>query len=326
MLLILACAGSGSVLEPDPAGGYRVLFIGNSLTYFNDLPGTVARLGSMADVVIHVESVALPNFAVIDHASGMSNAVETIRSGKWDYVVLQQGPTTTEIGRDTLLLAVRQLDPIIRGAGGRPALLMVWPPSGNLEAFDAVHQSYQQSGNAVGGLFLPAGDAWRTVLVSNPDLPLYGIDGYPPAELGTYLTALVVYEGITGRDARSLPRQAVVASHPLVRGGCDHSVVATSGSRNRGSGCRSRHHALRPIRQPRCYGVAGGGGASTAAMRSSTSERSCSQTFGALSLISSGATQRLVVATCACWSLPLSWSATVTRHLADDPNTALELG
>jgi hypothetical protein len=93
---------------------------------------------------------------------------------------------------------------------------MVWPPSGNLEAFDAVHQSYQQSANAVGGLFLPAGDAWRTALGSNPDLPLYGIDGYHPGELGTYLTALVVYEGITNRDARSLPRQAVVAAHPLV--------------------------------------------------------------------------------------------------------------
>lgn len=214
--LLVACGGGETPSDPGTGHVYRVLFIGNSLTYSNDLPGTVARLGGMADVIINVESVALPNFAVIDHASGMSNAVETIRSGKWDYVVLQQGPTTTEIGRDTLVLAVRQLDPIIRGAGGRPALLMVWPPSGNLDAFDAVHQSYQQSANAVGGLFLPAGDAWRTALGSNPDLPLYGIDGYHPGELGTYLTALVVYEGITDRDARSLPRQAVVAAHPLV--------------------------------------------------------------------------------------------------------------
>jgi hypothetical protein len=45
---------------------------------------------------------------------------------------------------------------------------------------------------AVGGLFLPAGEAWRTVLAANPDLPLYGVDGYHPAELGTYLTALMV--------------------------------------------------------------------------------------------------------------------------------------
>jgi hypothetical protein len=214
LLLVLAC-GSKTALEPGP-GGYRVLFIGNSLTYSNDLPGTVARLGAMADVTIYVKSVALPNFAVIDHATGMSNAVETIQEGNWDYVVMQQGPTTTQIGRDTLILAVRQLDPLIRRAGGRPALLMISPPAGNPDAFDAVRQSYQQAAAAVGGLFLPGGEAWRTVLVANPDLPLYGPDGFHPGELGTYLTALVVYEGITGHDARSLPRRAVVAAHPLV--------------------------------------------------------------------------------------------------------------
>ena len=212
--LVAAC-GSGTVLDSSGAT-YRVLFIGNSLTYVNDLPGTVARLGEMGHVPIYVQSVALPNFAVIDHASGMSNAVATIQGGAWHYVVLQQGPTTTQIGRDTLILAARQLAPAIRRAGGRPALLMVWPPSGNDEAFTAVHQSYQQAADAVGGLFLPAGEAWRTALTASPGLPLYGLDGYHPAELGTFLTALVVYEGITGRDARSLPRQAVVAAHPLV--------------------------------------------------------------------------------------------------------------
>lgn len=216
LVLILACAGSKAPAEPDPADGYQVLFIGNSLTYFNDLPGTVARIGSMAGVSIYVQSVALPNFAVIDHASGLSNAVEIIRGRVWDYVVLQQGPTTTQIGRDTLILAVRQLDPLIRRAGGRPALLMIWPPAGNADAFDVVRQSYQQAADAVAGLFLPGGEAWRAVLAANPELPLYGPDGFHPTELGTYLTALVVYEGITGHDARSLPRRAVVAAHPLV--------------------------------------------------------------------------------------------------------------
>jgi len=202
-------------LEPDPAGGYRVLFIGNSLTYINDLPGTLARVASAADLPIYVQSVALPNFAVIDHASGMSNAVETIRGGEWDYVVMQQGPTTTAIGRDTLILAVRQLDPSIRAAGARSALMMVWPPAGNLEAFDAVRLSYQQAADAVHGLFLPAGEAWRVAWTQDSELPLYGLDGYHPSELGTYLAALVVYEGITGHDARTLPARAVVAAHPL---------------------------------------------------------------------------------------------------------------
>jgi hypothetical protein len=112
-------------------------------------------------------------------------------------------------------LAAKQLDPDIRKAGGRTALLMVWPPSGGLDAFDQVRISYQQAAEAVGGLFLPAGEAWRTAWASDADLPLYGPDGFHPSELGTYLAALVVYEGITGHDARSLPAQAYAGGHPL---------------------------------------------------------------------------------------------------------------
>jgi hypothetical protein len=149
LLLSAGCAGGNASLDPRPAGGYHVLFIGNSLTYVNDLPGTVAALASSVDDTIRVESVTRPNFALIDHVNGMSDAVEVIGRGDWDYVVLQQGPTTQQIGRDTLILAVRLLDPEIRAAGGRPATLMVWPPSGNRAAFDQVLASYRQAADSV---------------------------------------------------------------------------------------------------------------------------------------------------------------------------------
>jgi hypothetical protein len=71
--------------------------------------------------------VARPNFALIDHVNGKSSAVEVIQKGNWDYVVLQQGPSSLDLSRDTLIQAARMLDPLIRAAGGRGALLMVWP-------------------------------------------------------------------------------------------------------------------------------------------------------------------------------------------------------
>jgi hypothetical protein len=44
---------------------------------------------------------------------------------------------------------------------------------------------------------------------------LYGPDGFHPSELGTYLTALVVYEGITGRDVTTLPARITVGGKRL---------------------------------------------------------------------------------------------------------------
>ena len=88
-----------------------MLFIGNSLTYTNDLAGTVAAVGTAAGDTIQVQTLAAPNLALIDHVAGKTNAVDVIKSGQWDYVVLQQGPTSLPLYRDTLILATKWLQP-----------------------------------------------------------------------------------------------------------------------------------------------------------------------------------------------------------------------
>ena len=216
LVLLLTLAGcSGENAAPTPNPGYRILFIGNSLTYLNDLPGTVSQLAASVSERVEVLSVARPNFALIDHVDGKSNAVEVIQTGNWDYVVLQQGPSSLPLSRDTLVLATRLLDPYIKAAGGRSALLMVWPESARFDFFDEVRVSYQLAAQEVAGLFLPAGEAWLRAWAVDPQLQLYGPDGYHPSELGTYLAALVVFEGVTGHDARTLPAEASVAGRKL---------------------------------------------------------------------------------------------------------------
>jgi hypothetical protein len=215
-LFLAACAEHDAPLDPGPGGGYHVLFIGNSLTYNNDLPGTVAQLAALAHDTVVVESVARPNFAVIDHVYGMSNAVEVVRRDHWDFVVLQQGPTSQQLGRDTLILATRLIDPDVRAAGGRIAELMTWPAAPDRAVFDLVLQSCVEAAQAaVQGICFPAGEAWRAAWAIDPALPLYGPDQYHPSPLGTYLAALVVYEGVTGHDARQLPEQAIAGGRTL---------------------------------------------------------------------------------------------------------------
>ena len=120
-------------------------------------------------------------------------------------MVLQQGPSTLAVNRDSLVLWTRMFDPYIRAAGARPALFMVWPDYTRTAFFDDCRGSYQMAAQAVNGLFLPAGVAWTVAWQTSPQLELYGPDGYHPSSLGTYLAALVMYEKITGHDARTLP-------------------------------------------------------------------------------------------------------------------------
>ncbi len=79
----------------------------------------------------------------------------------WDYVVLQQGPTTTLVNRDTLVIATKTVDPYVKAAGGRTAILMPWPHIDEPHLFNAVRQSALVASQSVtGGVFLPVGEAW----------------------------------------------------------------------------------------------------------------------------------------------------------------------
>jgi hypothetical protein len=183
----------------------RVLFIGNSLTYTNDLPGTVAAIAGSAGGKISVESVTGGGLALIDHYKGATDAMAVIDRGGWDFVVLQQGPTsTTGLDRDTLIVAARLIDARVRARGGRTAVYMVWPSRERLAYFDNVRDSYLLAAQAINGVFMPAGEAWRAAWAQDPSIQLYDFDDLHPSQLGTYLAALTIYERLTGQDARAL--------------------------------------------------------------------------------------------------------------------------
>jgi hypothetical protein len=215
--LLLAIAAAAC--DDEPAGprfaGTRVLFIGNSLTYFNDLPGTLRDVALAAGDTLSVGSVAVANTALIDHAYGQTDALAAVRGRQWDHVVLQQGPTSLRLCRDTLVLSAQLFDAPVRASGAVPALMMTWPPFNRLAYFDAVRDSYRAATRAVNGDFYPVGEAWREAWRRDASLPLYTGDGYHPAPLGTLLAALVIYEHVTGRDARDLPGRLAVAGRTL---------------------------------------------------------------------------------------------------------------
>lgn len=188
----------------DPAEGYRVLFVGNSLTYSHDLPRTVQAMLETADLgSVDVEAVAFPNFGLEDHWRH-GPARKTIDRGSWDVVVLQQGPSATE-GRPSLLAYGRRFAERIERTGARPAFFMVWPARSRSFDFDGVADAYRTAAERTGAILFPVGDAWRRAWALDPELQLYDRDGFHPSVLGSHLAALVIYGRLTGRDPRRLP-------------------------------------------------------------------------------------------------------------------------
>jgi hypothetical protein len=182
----------------------RILFIGNSLTATNDLPAVLEAFARAQGVTIETRTVAFADHSLEDHWN-RREARAAIREGAWDYVVLQQGPSAMRESQRLLRdYATRFADEIER-AGARPALFMVWPASGRLNDLPRVIESYRVAAEDTGALLLPAGDAWRRMWERDRTARLYGADGFHPSGLGTYLSALVMFQQFTGRSVVGLP-------------------------------------------------------------------------------------------------------------------------
>jgi hypothetical protein len=202
----------------------RVLFIGNSLTYTNQLPSMVDSLAVASEIEIVTEEVTVGGYALIDHWNVASTRA-TVRDGHFDVVILQQGPSSLPENRDSLRIWTALWDPEIRAAGGRPALYAVWPDKSRLFAFPDVHESYRLAAEDVHGLFFPVGDTWIETWKVLPDARLYGRDDFHPAPAGTYAAAVVILSVLSNVAPTSL---ATSFNMPLYTGPPIDSTLAAT--------------------------------------------------------------------------------------------------
>lgn len=207
MVLAAACAlASCGSTAPGAGSGHdlRVLFIGNSLTYANDLPDFVEQLGAaVGESTVATESVVFGNYSLQDHWI-QGDAAHAIERGGWDVVVLQQGPSALPESRALLVQYAQMFAVKIRAVGARPALYMVWPGLSRSGAWDSVMSSYADAARAVDGILLPAGEALREAQRRDPTLQLFAEDGFHPSPLGSYLAALVIYARLTEHSSAGI--------------------------------------------------------------------------------------------------------------------------
>jgi hypothetical protein len=152
--LLSAClSGTGGPSSPQLVGdGTRILFIGNSHTYVNDVPGILQSLADSAGGErIAVASIALPNYALIDHwMDGV--AAREIAKGGWGWVVMQQGWTPGGIYRDTLRLAAKNFGVEISKIGATGAMYQTWPPTSRPQDFEPSILSYELAATDINGV------------------------------------------------------------------------------------------------------------------------------------------------------------------------------
>lgn len=229
------------------AATLRVLFVGNSYTYVNDLPALVADLGATQGVRIQVTMRAEPDHSLADHLR--DRRLRVLLSQPWDWVVLQQGPSSLPESRAELIASTRELAQRLRRAqewrrrqalglapmGGAPqsasarvvgppsealrgtariALFAAWPQLPYADSSPAAEESYRLAARSVRACVLPVAAAWRIARESGQAPRLYQPDALHPTAPGTLLAALTILTGLLELDAPP-PLQAAQDADPI---------------------------------------------------------------------------------------------------------------
>jgi hypothetical protein len=220
---VIGCLGADGPTAPKLSGreGRPVLFVGNSLTYYNDLPLIVEALADSVPGLAPAQRLstamtAYPDFALFDHwADG--NAVRAIDNRtRWDVVVLQQGSSALEESRVLLREWTKRFDEKIRAAGARTAMYAVWPNTARQFDFDRVNESYTLAATDVGGMLFPVGEAWRAAWRRDATLALYSSDGLHPTVSGSYVGGLVITSMLLDRSPVGMPAQLRLRNGVLI--------------------------------------------------------------------------------------------------------------
>jgi hypothetical protein len=185
--------------------------VGNSLTSGNDLPGLVQALAAAGGKRLEYLGLLAADHSHDDHWPA-GQPLEVLHRERWDYLVLQQGPSTLPESRRQLAAAAQRYSEAARQAGITPALYGVWPYRTQKDGFDLACSSYREAAEAAGAVLLPAGEAWRAALASDPSIELYLPDGLHPTLDGSYLAALVITERLVSVKPQGLPARLRLAS------------------------------------------------------------------------------------------------------------------
>ena len=197
----------------------RVLWIGNSYTYVNDLPNLLRQLALSGGDSLIMDSNTPGGYTFANHSS---NAVtlQKLALNTNDFVILQaqsQEPSfpPTQVETQTFPYA-QQLDSLIHvgSACAKTVFYMTWgrkygdtqnclnyPPLCTFEGMnDRLRWAYKQMADENEALMSPVGMAWRASWEADSSINLWSSDNSHPSLAGSYLAACVFYATILEKN------------------------------------------------------------------------------------------------------------------------------
>jgi len=177
----------------------RLLFIGNSFTARNDLPGLLKQLAAARGISLEHRLISAGGASLRMHWN-KGDARRAIEESAYNYVILQEQSTLGFKNPARMHENVRLFEEAIKASGAKMVLYMTWARKNAPETQQAIADAYATIGKELGPIVVPVGLAWQEFMRRHDRPELHDKDLSHPTLAGTYLAACVFLVTLFGED------------------------------------------------------------------------------------------------------------------------------
>ena len=211
VLLIIIGLAFYNLCSAQDKPNQKVLFVGNSYTYFWNLPQQVAAMTESKKIDLVTQQSTSGGVSLGHHWLGERGleTVSKIKNEKFDVVILQDHSRRSIDYPDSLMLYGKKFGDLIKKSGAQPYVYMTWAREWDPYMQKTITKKYTELAEKINARIVPVGPAWQRSRELRPSLNLYDEDGSHPNSIGTYLAACVFYGVLTNESPVGLPHRLI---------------------------------------------------------------------------------------------------------------------
>lgn len=179
----------------NPKNKLKVLFVGNSHTYYNDMPQLFKQICQDNGKNVEVQMIAEPGVPYSWHLEHYIDLRFALMHGEFDYMVMQQaahpGPSKEDTLRDGETLAK-----FARKYGVVPLQVVPWAEQDKPEHQKEMYEIYEELAQKIQADLIPTGRIFECITKDHPEISMYYKDGEHASAYGTYAHTLCIYAAI----------------------------------------------------------------------------------------------------------------------------------
>lgn len=188
----------------------RVLFVGNSFTYYYNLPQVVTAMSTYSDKVYIDSRHSLVGGSTLSQHLNQEKGTKTVdilNKQNFDYVVINHHSLATFENTDSFYEDSKRMVELVRSKNAIPVFMMTWAYHSNPLMINTISVAYENMGKKLGVDVVPCGLLFSEVRKWRPDLDMYDDDDKHPTKHGTYLNGLTFFKYFTKEKVGKIPNR-----------------------------------------------------------------------------------------------------------------------